>query len=66
VDSEGLAVDPAWPADEAGMIETLVRRIRAADYGPHPFYDEKLCRKCDYLRVCRPRNDSPQPLGSSG
>ncbi len=57
--ARSMKVSTAWPRNEVGTIESLVRRIRAADYGMHPLFDERICTHCDYLRVCRPRNTPP-------
>lgn len=61
-----LEVGAAWPRNQVGTIETLVRKIRAGEYGLHPLFDERLCTHCDYLRVCRPRNAPPQVFLGKG
>ena len=64
--ARSVEVSTAWPANEVATIEGLVRRIRAADYGMHPLFDERICAHCDYLRVCRPRNAPPSVFLETG
>lgn len=49
-----LKVTPDWLEGMRSRILEIVRRIRSGDYGPHPAWDEAVCKNCDHLRLCRP------------